>query len=151
MGDPRAAIKFHKETLALDPNHRLTLIQLSVAYRDIGEYEKWFELWKRTSRYDDDDIAEIDSVFQEEGYLAATDMITKLEEEAADEKQINISGHVNRYLELGQNDKAMDWLEKGYEIHHPSMPYILSRWDQLHDNPRYIALLKKMNLPIPKN
>jgi hypothetical protein len=46
----------------------------------------------------------------------------------------------------------MDWLEKGYEIHHPGMPYI-STWsydiDQLKQNPRYINLLKKMNLPLP--
>jgi hypothetical protein len=42
----------------------------------------------------------------------------------------------------------MDCLEKGYEIHHPSMPYVGDKWDQLKDNPRYIELLKKMNLPI---
>lgn len=146
-GDPQAAINFHKKTLALDPNHRFALMQLSVAYRDIGEYEKWFELWKQTTRYDEGHIAEIDSVFHEEGYLAVTEMIVKLEEEDAGEKQVNISGHVTRYLELGQYDKAMDWLETGYEIHHPSMPYISTRYDQLHDNPRFIALLKKMNLP----
>jgi len=150
-GDPQAAIKFHKETLALDPNHRFTLLQLAVAYRDIGEYEKWYELWKRKSSFDDGDIAEIDRVFQEEGYLAATEIIIKLEEEAASEKQVNIGGHVTRYLELGQYDKAMDWLEKGYEIHHPSMPYITTRWDQLKDNSRYIALLEKMNLPLPQD
>ena len=45
----------------------------------------------------------------------------------------------------------MDLLEKRYEIHHPSMPYISTRWDQLKENPRYIALLKKMNLPLPEN
>ncbi len=46
----------------------------------------------------------------------------------------------------------MDWLENGYEIHHPIMPYISTRvfdLDQLKENPRYIELLKKMNLPLP--
>ncbi len=46
----------------------------------------------------------------------------------------------------------MDWLEKEFELHFPSMPYI-STWnydlDQLKENPRYIELLKKMNLPLP--
>jgi len=36
---------------------------------------------KQTSSFDDGDIAEIDSVFREEGYLAASEMIIKLEEE----------------------------------------------------------------------
>ena len=48
--------------------------------------------------------------------------------------------------------KSIDWLEKEYEIHHPNMPYI-STWnydlDQLKENPRYIELLKKMNLTLP--
>jgi TolB-like protein len=146
-----SAIQYHKKTLSIDPNHRLTLINLSVAYRNIGEYEKWFELWREITRYDDEVIAEIDKVFQEQGYLATIEKIIKVDEEAANEKQIHITGHVNRYLELNQYDKAMDWLEKGYEIHHPNMPYISTRWDQLKDNPRYIELLKKMNLPLPED
>ena len=35
-----------------------------------------------------------DSVFCEEDYLAASEMIVKLEEGAASEKQVNIGGHV---------------------------------------------------------
>ena len=80
-------------------------------------------------------------------------MIIKVDEEAANEKQVHIPGHVWRYLALNKCDKAMDWLEKGYEIHHPGMPYISTRnydRDQLKENPRYIELLKKMNLPLPE-
>jgi hypothetical protein len=77
-------------------------------------------------------------------------MIIRVEEEAANEIPINIGGHVNRYMELNQYEQALDWLEKGYEIHHPSMPYIGGRWNKLQDYPRYVELLKKMNLPIPE-
>ena len=68
-------------------------------------------------------------------------------------KQINIGGQVDRYMEIKEYDKAMDWLEKGYETNSPSMPYMgkLMIWyEQLKDNPRYIELLKKMNLPLPE-
>ena len=75
-------------------------------------------------------------------------MIIKIEEEEkAKERHINIHGHVNRYLEFNN-------YEKGYEIHHPNMPYIggLERnYEQLRDNPRFIELLKKMNLPLPED
>ena len=53
-----------------------------------------------------------------------------------------------------QQEKALDWLEKGFEIHDPNMPYIatgFSNFDQLHDNPRFIAILEKMNLPPGKD
>ena len=49
----------------------------------------------------------------------------------------------------GDNGRTLTWLEKGYEIHDPSMPY-LGQWpmlDPLHSEPRFQALLKKMNLP----
>lgn len=147
---PQARMENAKKVLSNEPNHRLSKIQLSVAYRDMGEYEKWFELWKEVNRYDDEDIAEVDKVFQDRGYLAAVEKIIKLEEEKADEKQINICGVARRYLVLNNYDKAMDWFEKGYEIHHPCMPYI-GKEDKLMDNPRYIELLKKMNLPLPED
>ena len=54
-----------------------------------------------------------------------------------------------RYLILGKYDKAMDCLEKEYEIRDMSMTYIATNeniYNHLKDNPRYIELLKKMNL-----
>jgi len=55
-------------------------------------------------------------------------------------------------LEINNYEKALDYFEKAYEIHHPMMPYIgglVVNYDILKDNPRYIELLKKMNLPLP--
>jgi len=49
----------------------------------------------------------------------------------------------------GDNGRTLTWLEKGYEIHDPSMPY-LGQWpmlDPLRSEPRFQALLKKINLP----
>ena len=97
-------------------------------------------------------VASVDSVFQEQGYLAAVEMTIKIDEEAANERYIDIDIQGYRYLEINNYDKAMDCYEKAYEIHHPSMPYIsglVRNYEQLRDNPRYIALLKKMNLPLP--
>jgi hypothetical protein len=51
-----------------------------------------------------------------------------------------------------QQNKAMDCLEEGYEIHDPQMPRIASGgypFDSLYGNPRLIAILQKMNLPLP--
>jgi hypothetical protein len=56
-----------------------------------------------------------------------------------------------RYMKGNQQDNAMDCLEEAFEIHDPQMPYIAAGcypFDSLYDNPRFIALLHKMNLPL---
>jgi hypothetical protein len=54
---------------------------------------------------------------------------------------------------VDQPDKAMDWLEKGFEVRDQRMPYIATHgflFEPLFDNPRFIAILEKMNLPLPE-
>jgi tetratricopeptide (TPR) repeat protein len=153
-GNYQSAILHAKKALSIDPNHRFVIYQLSGTYRRIGDYEKWFEYFKKIGWHDDKAVASVDSVFQEQGYLAAVEMTIKFDEEAAKERYINIPILGYRYLELHNYDKAMDYYEKGYEIHHPNMPNIsllASKYELLKDNPRYIELLKKMNLPLPED
>ncbi len=53
------------------------------------------------------------------------------------------------YSAMGENNKAMDFLEKAYEDHDYKLPMIKYRYyfQDLRSNSRYKALLKKMNLP----
>ena len=48
----------------------------------------------------------------------------------------------------GNADKTMDWLERAYETRDPGLTAVKTDRDYLflHDNPRFIALLKEMNL-----
>ena len=53
-----------------------------------------------------------------------------------------------RYLDAGDYELAIDWLEKAYEEHDPNLPYIgLPIYDPLCAYPRFQDLLRKMNLP----
>jgi TolB-like protein len=53
------------------------------------------------------------------------------------------------YALARDKDKAVDWLGKGLDHPDPMMPYIgvLPFFDDLHPDPRFQALLRKMNLP----
>ena len=89
--------------------------------------------------------------FAEQGYFPALRVMINTLEESAEAGFFLPFDFAERYLRLKEYDKALEWLEKGYEIHDPNMPYIttvLFYSDQLKDNPRFIALLKKMNLPL---
>ena len=61
---------------------------------------------------------------------------------------------VERYIYLKNYDKAMDILENKYEVRNLDLALMATNmnfYNQLKDNPRYIELLRKMKLPIPKN
>jgi tetratricopeptide (TPR) repeat protein len=54
------------------------------------------------------------------------------------------------YAYRGEADRSFEWLERAYEQRDPGLPEIKSNplFKNLHHDPRYIALLKKMHLPI---
>jgi hypothetical protein len=53
------------------------------------------------------------------------------------------------YVEAGEEAQALDWLEKGFEVRDPNMPYVNadSTFDTLRNTPRFQALLRRMNFP----
>jgi hypothetical protein len=52
-----------------------------------------------------------------------------------------------RYQDAGDNDRAIDWLEKAYEEHDPNLPYLGNPlYDPLRSDPRFQELLRRMNL-----
>jgi serine/threonine-protein kinase len=53
------------------------------------------------------------------------------------------------YLFAGDTGRALEWLEKGYEVRDPSMPYIACdpTFDPLRDDPRFQEILRRMNFP----
>jgi len=53
------------------------------------------------------------------------------------------------YALAGENDLALDWLEKAYDDRAPQLVFInvAPRWDVLRDDPRFQDLLRRMNIP----
>jgi hypothetical protein len=52
------------------------------------------------------------------------------------------------YIMAGENDKAIKWLQKCFELHDPNLPYLLLPiFDNLREDPRFQEIARKMNLP----
>ena len=99
------------------------------------------------------DVELLEEVFYDRGWIAFNQELARVYEEAmANDIQVNPWLVYGKYLTLGKNDKAMDYLEIIYEEnnHNPALPYQSTKfvYDKMKGNPRYIELLKKMNLPI---
>jgi len=53
-----------------------------------------------------------------------------------------------RYLDAGDYDRAIDWLEKAYEVHDPNLVDLGSPlYDPLRSDPRFHDLLRRMGIP----
>lgn len=53
------------------------------------------------------------------------------------------------YAWRGEKDKAFEWAERAYAERDAGLPWlkIIPEFHSLHGDPRYKALLRKMNLP----
>jgi hypothetical protein len=49
----------------------------------------------------------------------------------------------------GEKAQALSWLEKGFEVRDPNMPYLnlYPEFETLRSGPRFQALLRRMKLP----
>ena len=150
----QTAYAYSVKAVTADPGHEFAQKSLGASAYDIGEYEKAFEVDKNINLpFDEDVISSIDKIFREQDRFAAYEEIIAHFELKAQNSFVSANNMALRYIEVNQLDKAMDYIEKGFEMHEPSMPYIATRghFEPLYDNPRFIDVLEKMNLPPPKN
>jgi len=56
---------------------------------------------------------------------------------------------VDAYIGLGEKNRALGWMERAYEEHVQEMVYIKAYpgWDALRSEPRFQALVRRMNFP----
>jgi TolB-like protein/Tfp pilus assembly protein PilF len=78
----------------------------------------------------------------------AVKLIDKLKQ-VSRQHYVSNSLFAEAYIGLGEQDEAMAWLERAYEEHDQWMVYIKSYpgWDALHSEPRFQALVRRMNFP----
>lgn len=68
---------------------------------------------------------------------------------ARDENVYDVILLMEVYGHLKDDDQALDYLRKSYELRHPFLPWLkfLPGTRHLHDNPQFKAIVQKMNLP----
>jgi adenylate cyclase len=139
-----------RTTLEVDPNNAL-------AHQLLG----WCLVWKGN-------VTEAKAEFQKAttlddlpwyvgslGYACAVsgdrrkaEQILRELEDLTRQRYVSPAIRASVYLGLGENDKALDWLEKGYQDRDPSLWWITG--DQLYDSvrnePRFKALLQKLDM-----
>ncbi len=152
-GDHQSSIMHFEKALSIDSNFRFAARNLIntqlIIHSQNGDWEKWFEAWGNMARgkWNEEARETVINVFLEQGHIAGIKEMLKMNKKYGNEECLMGEGIIaSRYVLLNEYDKAMDYLEKGYELR--SIPYVATNnfFETLKDNPRYIELLKKMNL-----
>jgi TolB-like protein len=155
-GDYKTSLSLAEEALAADPGNLMAHSCIEVAAYRCKEYDKVIRSMKYNLPFiiEEDTSKEIERIYSESGIVPASEEILKHMEKYAENNYIQFLEMTMKYIYANQPDKAMDWIEKGFELHDPQMTYIATRLynlDPLFGNPRFIAICEKMNLPLPKS
>jgi TolB-like protein len=154
IGDCETALAIAEEVVAVDPEHWLANSVIGEAAFQCGNYERGFEadIICNKQIFNEDIINNIQGIYKEKGYTAAIAEIALQKEDSAKNKRIRPIALAIFYIKSNQPEKALEWLEKGFEIHDSQMIYITTQmyhFDPLFENPRFIDIVVKMNLPLP--
>ena len=152
-GDCKASISLLEEALVANPEDISINGMLEIAAYKCKDYDRVIRSLKYSLPFpfEEDKYKEIETIYRESGIVPAYEELMKKMEKYADINYIGFSDMAIRNIIANQPDKAMDWIEKGFESHDPIMTYITKTahfFEPLFRNPRFIAICEKMNLPL---
>jgi TolB-like protein len=155
-GDCKASISLMEEALKVNPEDLNINQMLELAAYKCKDYDKVIRSLKYglPFPFEEDKYKEIERIYRESGIVSAYEELMKHLEKIVEKDYFGFFDIAFRYIVANQPDKAMNWIEKGFESHDPLMTYITKSaqiLEPLFGNPRFIAICEKMNLPLPKS
>jgi tetratricopeptide (TPR) repeat protein len=144
------AILDSQQALAVDPQHAWSHLHLALCYEQKGMYsESLAEMEILRVHYNGVDGISSGHLFARMGRLQdARRVLTYYEQPAPDGAQqwFFIAAI---YGQLGQKDKAFQWLDRAYQNRDYFLTFIKTDpfMDPLRDDPRFKAMLRRIGLP----
>jgi len=152
LDDLQTAMVYLEKALAMDPEDYFANNIMEFSAMGCGEYEKAIEALKIYLPFHGIVTNEMERIFNEQGFEPAYEETLNLMEIAAQKGMCSPADLAMKFLIHGKHEKGMDYYETGFEMHDQNMPYIstFAGDDYINSNPRFLAILEKMNLPMPK-
>jgi serine/threonine-protein kinase len=145
------AIALYHDALARSPGNPGTLRLLAMTLEDAGRdalADSVLQRWAQ-SISDSGLAAAFARGHQRAGYLGAARAAADYQAARSRATVVHAWDIALWYATARDNNDAVTWLERAYTEHDPTMPYldVHPTLKRLHGDPRFRALLKRMNLP----
>jgi tetratricopeptide (TPR) repeat protein len=146
------AIAAARGSISIRPDLSVAYVAMLRAYMVKGMRDEHLADQRLRISRDPERVAAFERGLAEGGYEGAqrgiADVLAARYEKSQD-ATISVFGIALRYLDAGDNDRAIAWLQKAYDVHDSDLPYVNSPpWDRLRDDLRYQALLRRIGLPL---
>jgi tetratricopeptide (TPR) repeat protein len=142
------SIRNFRDALKIEPGYVLALSGLGTALYEKGKYKEALECFKSACTADPELIKALEQGYIEGGFKGANISYNKVAELRFKTSYWSPMDIAQTYIMAGENDKAIKWLQKSFELHDPVLPGLL--WpllDNLREDARFQEIARKMNLP----
>jgi DNA-binding winged helix-turn-helix (wHTH) protein/TolB-like protein/Tfp pilus assembly protein PilF len=144
------AIEQCQKTLELDPNFIQAHNILSLIYGHQGMYDQWLAERQKvlTLSGNSEDAASITRIYAQSGYRGVWEnQLAELKQHAKTD-YVQAFAMATAYAQLGDNDRAFEWLEKAYYERSPRMADIrvTATVESLRTDSRFPAFVRRLGL-----
>jgi TolB-like protein/Tfp pilus assembly protein PilF len=142
-----------EKAISLDPFNYFAHLVLEISSIDVGDKKALLKSARFTLPFEEEVFLSVEKIFENEGMQAAYKELIHHIETLQNTTFLLPVFMANRYVRIHEYDKAMDQVELGFEVHDQNAPYIatgFNKLDSLYTNPRFIEIMKKLNLPMPE-
>jgi eukaryotic-like serine/threonine-protein kinase len=145
------AIASLRETAAKSPDDPRPLWMLWLALHTTDRRAESYRVVTRWAQLMHDSAAAsaLERGHRDAGYTGAMQAVGDLMAERSQRTYVEAWSVAIWYAAAGDTTATLDWLERGYREHDPTMPYLGAHplMRRLRGEPRYDALVRRMNLP----
>src|SRR6266853_454892 len=153
--DALRALQF---ALQIEPEDPMAHVRMAWSWQEKGEFERAIEEFRLSSLPESRVSPDRDEIFHRLSAAYAArgangywrEMLAIALERYKPGAHYGTEDIAAFYARLGEADKALDWLEKGYAVHDPYMMFWMvtsPAYDPFRSHPRFQKLLLELNLP----
>ena len=119
-----------------------------------GDFERLFKIEMNILSIEGLDISGIENIYLDQGFKTAYNEIIRRRKLFSKTNTIVPMDMSWRYYVNDQDNKALDWIEKAYEMKDGNLSFIATEYvnlKRLYDSPRFQNIVRKLNLPMPED
>jgi tetratricopeptide (TPR) repeat protein len=152
LGRYDEAITAYRKALDLDPNFAQAHQEIGDIYEKRGMFKEAIAEWHtaKTLEGSNDLAAILERTYLKAGFPAAKQAVAQkiIEQlhQRAKQEYVSPVEFAFAYIDLGNKDEAIKWLEKAYEQRNWWMPFLrfVPKFESLRGDPRFVDLLDRI-------